>query len=76
MLAKEQIVLNDKVKNPKDVTNLLFLVAKYHVYGMRCAKKLPNIRGHEKEILNDIMLLKTTNLTSIDNVDHVSCTIE
>ena len=36
--------------NPSNVTNLLFLVAKYHIYRMTCLFNQPNIRIYKEGV--------------------------
>ena len=48
--SAQKVIFNIIDDNPCKVVNLLFLVAKYHVYSMRCAGKLPNIRLYKQEV--------------------------
>ena len=47
----KECMFNVITEDASQVTNLLFLVAKYHVYRMRCAQKLPSVSMFKKEIL-------------------------
>ena len=45
-----QVIFNEVHEKPNVITNLLFLVAKYYMYRMRCAMKLQNVNAFKCEI--------------------------